>query len=148
LTNHYRLRIRKGDTEIEVDGTEDFVIEQFDRLSELLEITADVGKGREEKRISIREFLDEKSPHKHTEEIAVFAYYTDKMLFEPYFNVNDINELYSKAKIKGPANINDTINALVKRGILMEVDEEKENLKCWTITRSGIEFVKSEVGNW
>jgi len=146
LTEDYHIRIKKGNIEIEVEGTRDFAIEQFDRLTKLLKITGDQGVGEQEKKISLVEFLDEKLPQKHTEEITLFAYYMDKALCEPYFNVNDINKLYSKSKIKRPANINDTINALVKKGVLMQGDEEKENLKCWTITRSGIESVESEMG--
>jgi hypothetical protein len=143
LRENFRIRVRKGDSEIEVEGTENFVIEQLSKLTRLLKTTRDQGIVREEKRISLVELFDEKLPQKHTEEIALFAYYMDKVLREPYFNVSDINELYTKSKIKGPANINDTINALVRKGILMESDEEKESLKCWTITRSGIELVES-----
>lgn len=140
----FRIRVRKGELELEVQGTENFVVDQYDKLNRLLHLEQDQ-MILEEKKMSLGEFLDKMQPKAHTEEIIIFAYYSEKMLQELYFNVADISELYSKSKIKSPANINDTINALVRKGLLIESDEEKGNLKCWTISRSGIELVESRM---
>lgn len=146
MTERCTIRVKKGDSEVEVTGEKAFVIEQIDKFIELLRITESANFEENKKRISLGELLSKKSPQKHTETITLFAYYIEKILQEPYFNVNDINKLFLKSKTKKPANINDTINSLVRKDFLMEVDEEKENLKCWTITRSGIEVIESKMG--
>jgi hypothetical protein len=144
LNECFRIRVRKGELEFEVQGTENFVVDQYNKLNRLLHLEQDQVI-LEEKKISLGEFLDKMQPKAHTEEIVLFAYYSEKMLHKLYFNVTDISDLYSKSKVKSPANINDTINGLVRKGLLIESDEEKENLKCWTISRSGIELVKSRM---
>ncbi|MBU7047659.1 MAG: hypothetical protein HXS54_14590 [Theionarchaea archaeon] len=145
MTENFAIRVKKGNAEVEVTGERAFVIEQIDRLIKLLGISADVDD-EDRKRISLGELLSEKTHLKHTETVTLFAYYIERILQEPFFNVNDIDELFLKSKTKGPANTNDTVNSLVRKGHLMEVDEKKDNLKCWTITMSGIKFVESKMG--
>jgi len=54
-----------------------------------------------------------------------------------------LEEYFKKAKEKPPLNINNKVNANIKKGYMMEVDEKKDNLKCWCLTNSGIEFCEN-----
>ncbi|MHA1252320.1 MAG: hypothetical protein ACTSRP_20210, partial [Candidatus Helarchaeota archaeon] len=60
------------------------------------------------------------------------------------FNIKDLEKGFKLAKEKIPNNINYKVYRNISQGYMMERDEKKDNLKAWTLTRSGEEFVKSK----
>lgn len=131
-----RIRIKIGEREIEIEGGKEFINEKLSYFEgKLFDIT------EETKKISIIEFLKIKKPKSHIKTVLVFAYFLDVYRKMKIFNSEDISKMYDEARIKKPTNINDTINGNVKQGNIMELKEQKEGLKAFSITRSGIEYV-------
>jgi hypothetical protein len=138
----YKIRYRKGDVEVEAQGDRDWVEKKFEEL-----MSQKVKPRFEETQKSnmpetLGEFLGEKgNPQKHTDVIAVYAYWLFKKENMQSFNVKDIVDCYDKTRITKPANPNQIINANVSSHIFAEAPEKKEGLKAWILTRTGEEYV-------
>lgn len=137
--NNYRIKYRKGDFEVEVQGNKDWVEKKFAELTSK-EIAV---KGTNVLRTegmpgSLGEFLDMKgNPKKHTDISAVFAYWllkADKMVS---FNVEDIESRYDLTRITKPSSIHVTMTTNVQRHVFAEAKEKKDGKKAWVITRKG-----------
>jgi len=95
---------------------------------------------------TLGEFLDQKgNPSKHTDSMAVFAYWLFKVKKMKSFNVKDIIDCYNKTRKAKPSNPNQIINENVKRRIFAEASEKKDGLKAWVITRTGEEYVEKMI---
>jgi len=148
--NHkYRLRYRKGDYELELEGDKDWVERIFKEFMEsgikkiLPEnITARAGK-IEEPPTSLAEFLRSKGdPKEHIDLIIAFSYWLFHVENMESYNVDDIRRCYDKARIPQPRNPTDLMNKLQRKGWLKSAGE-KEGKKAWVITPSGEEYVES-----
>jgi len=141
---NYRIKVRKGDFEVEVQGDKDWVEGKYKELT-TQEKTVSLGvqtaaKGMPE---TLGELLDLKgNPSKHTDSMAVFAYWMYKVEKKNSFNVKDIIDCYDKTRKAKPSNPNQIINQDVARHIFSEAPEEKDGLKAWVITRTGEEYVE------
>lgn len=141
---NYRIKVRRGDFEVEVQGDKDWVEGKFTELS-AQEAAIPIAK-----EVAVRgtpatlgEFLDQKgNPSKHTDTMAVFAYWLFKVEKMQSFNVKDIISCYDKTRKAKSSNPNQIINQNVARHILAEASGEKDGLKAWVITRTGEEYVE------
>lgn len=140
----YRIKVKKGEVEVEVQGDKVWVEEKIKELTSQ-EISTSfskeiLAKGMPE---TLGEFLDQKgNPSKHTDSMAVFAYWLFKVEKMKSFNVKDIIDCYNKTRKAKPSNPNQIINENVKRRIFAEASEKKDGLKAWVITRTGEEYVE------
>ncbi len=98
------------------------------------------------KKISIREFILQKKPKSDVEKALVVGYYLENFEGVECFNVRDIEDGLRRAKEKFRKNVNDLIYQNIKKGFMMECEEKKDGLKAFTLTNSGEEFVKNELG--
>ena len=96
-----------------------------------------------DKRMSIQEFLLSKKPKNDVEKTLAIGYFLEKYENLEFFNKNDLEKSFKKAKVPPPQNINDKVNANIKKGYIMEVDEKKENLKCWCLSQSGTMYCEN-----
>ena len=94
------------------------------------------------KKVSIKEFLIEKKPHKDFHKTLAICYYIEKNGTES-FNAKDIENGFREAKEIIPRNINYHIIQNIQKGYLMEEKEKRDNLKAWTLTNTGERFVES-----
>lgn len=141
---NYRIRVKQGDFEMEVQGDKDWVEGKFKELSTkeaIISLQKEVGaKGMPG---TLGEFLDQKgNPSKHTDSVAVFAYWLFKVEKMATFNVQDILECYDKTRKAKPSNVNQIINQNVASHVFAEASEKKDGLKAWVITRTGEEYVE------
>jgi len=143
----YRIKVKKGEVEVEVQGDKVWVEEKIKELTSQ-EISTSfskeiLAKGMPE---TLGEFLDQKgNPSKHTDSMAVFAYWLFKVEKMKSFNVKDIIDCYNKTRKAKPSNPNQIINENVKRRIFAEASEKKDGLKAWVITRTGEEYVEKMI---
>jgi hypothetical protein len=140
----YRLKLKKGDFEVEVQGDKEWVESKFEKLTtEDISITRGkevVLRGMPE---TLGEFLDQRgNPDKHTEVVAVFAYWLFKVEKMESFNVKDIVNCYDKTRKAKPSNPNQIINTNVASHLFAEAKEKKDGYKAWVITRTGEEYVE------
>lgn len=141
---NYKIKLRKGDFEIEVQGDKDWVASKFEELT-TKEISIAVAKVALPKGVpeTLGEFLDQKgNPQKHTEVVAVFAYWLFKVEKMESFNVKDIVNCYDKTRQVKPSNPNQIINTNVASHLFAEAKEKKDGYKAWVITRTGEELVE------
>lgn len=141
---NYRIKVRKGDFEVEVQGDKVWVESKFKELT-TQGVAVSIAKEVEAKGMpaTLGEFLDQKgNPSKHTDSIAVFAYWLFKVEKMESFNVKDIIDCYDKTRKAKPSNPNQMINQNVERHIFAEASAKKDGLKAWVITRTGEEYVE------
>jgi hypothetical protein len=141
---NYRIRIKRGDFEIDVQGDKGWVDSKFKELT-TQEISISAQKEVTIKSIpgTLGEFLDQKgNPSKHTDSVAVFAYWLFKVEKMTTFNVQDILDCYDKTRKTKPSNVNQIVNQNVASHIFAEASEKKDGLKAWVITRTGEEYVE------
>lgn len=149
----YRVKIKKGDSEVEIQGDKEWVEEKYKELSEFLitsqpEPLADLTKPPHISQPlsfpdSIMEFYNMKgSPKTHTDKAIIFAYWLSKKEGFVNYNYVDIETCYEKALIAKPGNTTDVMNRNQKKGFLL-VTTEKDNMKAWRITSSGEEYVEN-----
>jgi hypothetical protein len=140
----YRLRVKRADFEVEVQGDRDWVEKKFKELTtERIIIPAPENIEAESMPETIGEFLDLKgNPSKHTDSVAVFAYWLFKVEKVETFNVQDILSCYDRTRKAKPSNVNQIINQNVASHFFADAPERKDSLKAWVITRKGEEYVE------
>ena len=141
----YRIKYRKDNLEIEVQGDKDWVEKKFTDLME----KQFVEKGAPERKPSskelpdsIVEFLKEKGARNHTDRIIMFCYWLVHNKGYASYNADDISACYSEARISPPSNINSMMNHLQGKGYLL-LTNEKDGKKAWVITQTGEEYVEN-----
>lgn len=95
------------------------------------------------KKISIREFINSKKPKGDVNKTLAIGYFLENYENLKFFNKSDLIEYFKKAKEK-PQKINDKVYQNIKKGYMMEIDEKKDNLKCWCLTNSGLKFCEND----
>lgn len=140
----YKMKLRQGDFEVEVQGDKEWVETKFAELAAQKTVVSGAKiTGAKSMPGTLGEFLDLKGdPSKHTDSIAVFAYWLFKIDNIASFNVQDILNCYDRTRKPKPTNVNQIINQNVATHILAETPEKKDGLKAWTITRKGEEYVE------
>ncbi len=141
----YKIRIKEGTFEIELQGDKEWVERKIKEFiaEKKLKTTRLLEAPSESIPETLGEFLDVKgNPRKHTDIVAVFAYWLLKKKGLRLFNVKDIIECYKITRIAKPKNPNQIINANVRRHIFAEADEKKDGLKAWVLTRTGEAYVE------
>lgn len=98
------------------------------------------------KKLSIREFLKDKSPGDGVQRTLCIAFYAEHYDGVSPFNKADLENEFRTAKEPLPSNINDKIAMCVKNGHMMEADVKKNAMKAWLVTRSGEEYVLASFG--
>ena len=96
------------------------------------------------KRLSIRELIRSKKPKSNVQKTLLVAYFLEKYESFISFNVKDLEEGFRSAKEKVPSNINMFVNQNIKQGYMMEFSEKKDNLKAWTLTNTGEDYVDND----
>lgn len=144
MTETYKIRLRKGDFEVEIQGDQKWVEDKFKELtSEKFQFTMTKRVTIEGMPETLGEFLDQKgNPKKHTEIVAVFAYWLFKVEKMESFNVKDIVTCYEKVRKAKPKNPNQIINVDVASHFFAESTEKKDGYKAWILTRTGEELVE------
>jgi hypothetical protein len=143
--HEYRIKVRKGDFEVEVQGEDkEWVEGKFKELTTKKETAfTGIGASAGDMPGTLGEFLDLKgNPAKHTDSMAVLAYWLFRVEKMNSFNVKDIVDCYDKIRKAKPSNPNQIINQNVARHIFAEAPAEKDDLKAWVITRAGEEYVE------
>jgi len=145
----YRLKYKKGDFEVDVQGDKDWVEEKFEELTKngiSAPITTTNASSQttdpKSNLISVVEFLKSKGSIKsHADRTIIFSYWLHHTENTTSYNAKDIERCYSDARITPPKNINDIMNKNQKKGYLMPASAIKDSAKTWVITQSGEDYV-------
>jgi len=114
----YKMRIKKQDVEIDVEGDKKFVEKHIEKLKkEIFEIekkpsketgtiSFDNKKGKLElEKLTLPEFYKQKNPNTHDEACVVFAYWLTKKEKKSEFKIKDISGCFKNANIPKPTNV-------------------------------------------
>ena len=118
-----------------------------DHEKRIIKLEKFIAKGIEdknlEKKLSIREFLLSKKLKSDVDTTLAIGYFMEKYANLKFYNIRDFEKYFNKAKEKMPKNLNLAIYSNIKKGYMSEVEEKKDNLKCWCLTQSGITFCEN-----
>ena len=154
---NYRVRIKRGDNEIEVEGDKKYItkmIQEFgfgEDTQTLLPPKAGKkgvpgaippkGFGK----LSAAEFVLKYQIKKHTDLVLGFGYYIEKVKGMDKFTPADITSCYYEAKLEA-SNTSQMIIQNIKRGFLMGAkgsEKGAKGKKYYTLTQSGLKFVEN-----
>jgi hypothetical protein len=153
----YRIKIVKGDQQLEVEGDKDFVLQMVNRFEQTkgqpLQPTTPEAPSQptapsesaevSTKSLSVGEFLRRTGFKKHTERVLAFGYYLEKHAGMSDFTPADINACYYDAKMDS-SNTSQMIIHNIRRGRMMEAKStEAKGRKKYTLTNDGLEAVES-----
>lgn len=147
----YRIRIVRGDAELEVEGDREFVLEMLQKYGPgkgTSQATSgddsETGATEPSKARSAREFIQALGLKKHTDIVLAFGYYLEHQQGKEVFSPADINNCYYEAKLE-PSNTSQAIIQNIKRGVLMTkgpATKKKAARKRYTLTQSGEEYIE------
>jgi len=150
---NYRIRIKKGEFEIEVEGDKEFVekhIEEFKQEMQKAvkemppEEKAIIAKEKIElEGISLAEFYKQKQPKGHNETVVVFAYWLTKRKKQQEFAPKDIVSCYNEIGIAKPANIWQFMKTLAGGRKAHLIRGDKKGI--YKLSMTGDEFVEKEL---
>ncbi|MBP6012474.1 MAG: hypothetical protein KBA31_09630 [Alphaproteobacteria bacterium] len=107
---------------------------------------AEPGISSSVKRLSLKEFLIDRTPSNGVQMTLAIAYFLENHGSVSPFNATDLEQGFRAAREPVPPNINDKANMCVKNGYFMEEKSKKDSMKAWVVTRTGDELVKSGFG--
>ncbi len=142
-TSHYRLKIVRGDRELEAEGDKGFVLQMLKRFDS--SASSSGPPGLPAKALSVAEFIRGLRLKKHTDISLAFGYYLQQYLGLQEFTAADIRYCYYEAKMEAP-NPSLAILVNIKRGWMMH-SKSKDNgaTKRYILTEMGEEFIKRKL---
>lgn len=165
MAESYKLRVKSGDTELEIEGDKTFVHDHFFQMKGLLsgmniKLKADKpfkGKkrgrkpGRKKKvlpkpkiveldlkHMSLEEIIKKINPKKDQDKILIFSYWINKMKRKREFRSNDIKIMFKEMKMDPPKNIRYHLNNLTKKKGYLQAGRKHGRFK---ISEEGIKFL-------
>jgi hypothetical protein len=148
----YRVRLRKGDFEIDVQGDKEYVENKFKELLDYYSVGRTAQPVRKEQQssstvssrdLSLREFIDQYNTTAHTDMVLLIGYYLEKYRNQESFTVTDIRGCYKEIREK-LSNAGPFINQNVRKGFLMEAPKKDGDKKVtYSLTRKGIQFIEN-----
>jgi hypothetical protein len=148
----YRLKFRRGDYEIEVQGDKEYVDKKFQELLDAqfpsktiqpLSTPSKQVQGDGLRPLSLREYVDQFNTKAHMDYVLLIAYYLEKFRSQESFTATDIRNAYAEMREK-LTNAGPFILQNVKKGFLME-SPSKEGAKkaTYSLTRKGMQFIEN-----
>lgn len=98
------------------------------------------------KKLSVREFMQQHDTSSHRKKVLVIGYYLEKYEGYERFSSSDLEDYYRKAKIKISSNTSQFINECAEKAWMMEGEEKNEgNEKTWIVTQTGEDKVENDL---
>jgi hypothetical protein len=151
----YKLHVRQGDLEIEVQGDKAFVEARFDDLRKQL-----AGETRSQttaqsvvdstpspnREVAVSEFVKNLKADQQTDVVLGMAFYLLRERKQDSFTSGDIYRLYAESRLP-KTNVNLAIIGNIRKGFVMERSERKNGLKLFSVTPSGEEYIDKTLAN-
>ncbi|NVM29195.1 MAG: hypothetical protein HWN65_10160 [Candidatus Helarchaeota archaeon] len=93
------------------------------------------------RKMSMVEFLKSIELNSYVEQALAVSYYLLTHEDNNSFKVSDINDCFLRAKLKKPKNLSDTLNSLIKKGLIAETGKQEGSRELY-ITQSGIKYIE------
>jgi hypothetical protein len=145
------IRVRVGDSEIEVTGPKSYVERKIDEFLKKPPTTSStraapatepsVGPGLKVKGMSAAQFFKKYSPKTDNERVLVAGFYLEQVANLDNFTASEVREQIKNAKRQPPTNVNDAINQNIKKGLLMSAGD-RDNKMAFVLTTDGEDRVR------
>jgi len=151
----YRLRVKVGGLELELEGDREFLEARFADLSwidALLERLGGLGRQETVKApqqlavmttasfSSFVEFASHVNPEKNWEKFLTIAYYLYRQEGRD-LTYEDVEKYYAQARWPMPRNVWDVMSHLIREGYMEDAGKQNDR-KVFRILRKGIEYVE------
>lgn len=152
----YRVRLKQGETEFEIEGDRAYVTKLYQDLKLVLGLTeitkpvlapeqrvskSHIPRSTSPKASSPREFIDRHQVKRHVDIVLAFGYFLERTRGLKSFTGADINTCYYEAKVE-PSNTSQMIINNIKKGLIMPQSKKTGARASYTLTRTGEEFVE------
>ncbi len=148
------MRVRIGDSELEITGPSDFVEKKIDEFvkkhkeSLARQTRVSLGPVSEEagpvqatqKRLSIGQFFKKAAPRTDVERALLAGYFLEKFEGSEAFTAAEVREKIRHAKVRPPGNPNDAVAKNVMKGLMMSAGN-KGGRMAFVLTTDGEESV-------
>jgi len=149
------MRVRIGESEIEVTGPRDFVEK---KIAEFLEKQKQApgftitGSGKVSMpktteaqqalgpRMSVAQFFKKTSARTDVDRVLAAGYFLERVKNQDNFTASEISDTVRGAKIPPPRNTNDAINKNIKKGYMMP-SGDKEGKMAFVLTSDGEDMI-------
>lgn len=151
-TSGVTIRVRVGDSEIEVTGPKSYAEKQIEEFlkkppTSIGGTTASplsrpvAGPELTGKKLSPAQFFKKCNPKTNPDRVLVAAFYLEQVKNLQNFTAAEVRDQMKDAKRQPPKNVNDAINQNIKKGLLMSAGD-KENKIAFVLTSDGEDQVK------
>ena len=149
----FRIRIRRGDIEVEVESSDREYVEaklehylNTERPSERTveeSASTDGSAARSRRPVSVREFVKQVNPEKKNEVAAAIAYFLEYHAAPPFedWKPDEIGDKFADARKPKPANIRDLV---VKSDYFMEGREKGTH----RLSETGVNWVEGQLEHY
>lgn len=169
----YKIKIKDGDTEIELEGDKKFVNESFKQVKNVLGTKKTKSKkkpksrkkrGRKKKpgrkpkkkpkktpkkdrvdlrKYSLKEIFNMKKPRRKRHHVIIMAYYMNKALRKREFRATDLKPLYEEVEIDAPKNLSYFLRKMADEEPKLLAHGRKQGR--YKITDKGIDYLYDEI---
>ncbi len=145
------IRVRVGDSEIEVTGPKSYVEK---KIGEFLKTAPATSRTRtaprsghaaepqvKAKGMSAAQFFNKCNPKTDNDRVLVAGFYLEQAKNLQNFTASEVRDQIRDAKRKPPTNVNDAINQNIKKGLLMSAGD-RDNKRAFVLTTDGEDRVR------
>jgi len=152
------MRVRIGDSELEVTGPIDFVEKKIAEFREHQKTTPLAGSTitppllptqtshKSTKGMSAAQFFKKISPKSDADRVLAAGYFLEKYKNEESFTAAELSHIIQKeAKTPPPKNSNDVVNGNIRKGYMMAAGDDKDGKKAFVLTTDGEEAIETSL---
>ena len=148
------MRVRIGDSEIEVTGPVDFVERKIKEFVE--KSPRSVGRKAEGRAVtetlpatprgmSPAQFFKKVARKSDVDRVLLAGYFLEKMRGREQFTAADVKQLIKEARVPPPRNPNDSLNSNIRKGFAMTAGDQEGRI-AFVLTSDGEEAVEDMLG--
>lgn len=151
----HTIRVSRGETTVEVTGSQEFVEEQFDELSDTYLVETDsfddseknpsTNRSKRAKQTSLSELYTNADISYKRDAALLVGWFLEMVEGQDDFVKSEIKERAVQAKIELGANLPRDISTLIEKGYLQKVSS-RDGEKAYYLTRTGESHVEDEFG--
>ena len=148
MPDMYRIRVKRGDLEVEVESTDKKFVEA--KMELYLDESAEPAGGLPERKtlpaeqgrrpLSVGEFIRKVAPDKKNEVAATLAYFLEHYTNVSEWKPEDVNDMFTDVRKSKPANITDLLK---KSDFFMKGREPG----FYRLSETGVQWVEGRVKN-
>lgn len=151
----YKIRVKRGDVEVEVAGDREFVLEMLKKYGKdvVPQELSDRKKVHEEKEnkdtkaksLSPGEFIRKTGFKKEIDIVLAFGYYLEKHSALHSFAPSDVNTCYYEAKMEASNTSQYFIELIRKTRLMADRQKGKKGKKKYMLTSTGTTYIENKL---